>query len=249
MFVGRRMTRNVVTVTRNASVLHVRNVLREKDINQVPVVEGRRGVGVITDGDIRENSASPASTLSVHELNYLLSEMKAGDIMTRNPVTVGPETPIEEAAKILNEKRIGCLPVVQDGELVGIITTCDMLNVLLEVMGVGTRSSRIELSIPSDMGEICNIAGIVKGLGLSIISMVSTVNKTDPATRFSVLRVNTEDIRELCRALRGGGYRGTTKYEDNNHRAERQRAERDHWGLLALFFMQREPMKGEVLSV
>jgi acetoin utilization protein AcuB len=214
MFVGRRMTRNVVTVTKDMSVLHVRNLLREKDINQVPVVEGKKLIGIITDGDIRENSASPASTLSVHELNYLLSEMKAGDIMTRNPVTVSPETPVEEAAKVLNEKGIGCLPVVRNDELVGIITTCDMLNVLLEVMGVGTPSSRIELSIPGDMGEICNISGIVKGLGLSIISMVSTLNQNDPATRFSVLRVNTDDIRELCKALRGAGYKVTTKYEE-----------------------------------
>ena len=214
MYVGRRMTRNVVTVAKDASVLHVRNLLREKDINQVPVVDGKKVIGVITDGDIRENSASPASTLSVHELNYLLSEMKAGDIMTRNPVTVSPETPVEEAAKVLNEKGIGCLPVVSNDELVGIITTCDMLNVLLEVMGVGTPSSRIELSIPGDMGEICNIAGIVKGLGLSIISMVSTLNQNDPATRLTVLRVNTDDIRELCKAMRSAGYKVTTNYEE-----------------------------------
>jgi acetoin utilization protein AcuB len=208
------MTRNVITVSRDSSVLRVRNLLREKNINQVPVVEGKKVVGVITDGDIRENSASPASTLSIHELNYLLSEMKAGDIMTRNPATVSPETPVEEAARILNERKIGCLPVVKNDELVGIITTCDMLNVLLEVMGVGTPSSRIELSIASDMGEICNIAGIVKGLGLSIISMVSTLNRNDPATRFSVLRVNTDDIRELCKALRSAGYKVTTRYEE-----------------------------------
>jgi acetoin utilization protein AcuB len=214
MFVGRRMTRTVITVSRDSSVLHVRNLLREKNINQVPVVEGKKVVGIITDGDIRENSASPASTLSIHELNYLLSEMKAGDIMTRNPATVSPETPVEEAARILNERKIGCLPVVKNDELVGIITTCDMLNVLLEVMGVGTPSSRIELSIASDMGEICNIAGIVKDMGLSIISMVSTLNRNDPETRFSVLRVNTDDIRELCKALRSAGYKVTTRYEE-----------------------------------
>jgi acetoin utilization protein AcuB len=214
MFVGRRMTRTVITVSRDSSILHVRNLLREKNINQVPVVEGKKVVGIITDGDIRENSASPASTLSIHELNYLLSEMKAGDIMTRNPATVSPETPVEEAARILNERKIGCLPVVKNDELVGIITTCDMLNVLLEVMGVGTPSSRIELSIASDMGEICNIAGIVKDMGLSIISMVSTLNRNDPETRFSVLRVNTDDIRELCKALRSAGYKVTTRYEE-----------------------------------
>jgi len=214
MFVGRRMTRNVITVSRDSSVLRVRNLLREKNINQVPVVEGKKVVGVITDGDIRENSASPASTLSIHELNYLLSEMKAGDIMTRNPATVSPETPVEEAARILNERKIGCLPVVKNDELVGIITTCDMLNVLLEVMGVGTPSSRIELSIASDMGEISNIAGIVKDMGLSIISMVSTLNRNDPETRFSVLRVNTDNILELCKALRSAGYKVTTRYEE-----------------------------------
>ncbi len=214
MFVGRRMTQNVVTVTKDMSVLHVRNLLKEKDINQVLVVEGKKVIGVITDGDIRENSASPASTLSIHELNYLLSEMKARDIMTRNPLTVSPETPVEEAAKILNENNIGCLPVVRNDELAGIITTCDMLNVLLEVMGVGPPSSRIELSVSSDMGEICNIAGIVKDLGLSIISMVSTVNRNDPATRLSVLRVNTDDIRELCKTLRNSGYRVTTRYDE-----------------------------------
>jgi len=214
MYVGRRMTRNVVTVTRETSVLHVRNLLREKNINQVPVVEGKKVIGIITDGDIRENSASPASALAVHELNYLLSEMKAGDIMTRNPLTASPETPVEEAAKILNENNIGCLPVVKNGELAGIITTCDMLNVLLEVMGVGRPSSRIELTIPSDMGEICSIAGIVKDLGLSVISMVSAVNQNDPATRLSVLRVNTDDIRELCRTLREAGYKVTTRYEE-----------------------------------
>ncbi|MCX5834131.1 MAG: CBS domain-containing protein, partial [Deltaproteobacteria bacterium] len=121
MFVGRRMTRNVVTVTRDTSVLAVRNILHEHQFNQVPVVDGKKVVGIVTDGDIRENSASPASTLSVHELNYLLSEMKAGDIMTKDPITVTPETPIEEATEVINHHNIGSLPVVSKGELVGII--------------------------------------------------------------------------------------------------------------------------------
>jgi len=214
MFVGRRMTRNVVTVTRETSVLSVRNILQENQFNQVPVVDGKKVVGIITDGDIRENSASPASTLSVHELNYLLSEMKAGDIMTKDPITVSPETPVEAAAEIINRRNIGSLPVVSKGELVGIITTSDLLNVLLEVMGMGTPSSRIELTVPSDMGEMEKIAGIVKDRGLTIISMVSSVSKGDPGSRLAVIRVNTEDVRDLCKALRNAGYRVTTRYEE-----------------------------------
>ncbi|HOD35887.1 MAG TPA: CBS and ACT domain-containing protein [Syntrophales bacterium] len=214
MFVGRRMTRSVVTVTRETSVLAVRNILQEHQFNQVPVVDGKRVVGIITDGDIRENSASPASTLSVHELNYLLSEMKAGDIMTKDPVTVTPETPIEAAAEVINRRNIGSLPVVSGGELVGIIATSDLLNVLLEVMGMGTPSSRIELTVPSDMGELEKIAGIVKARGLTIISMVSSVSKGDPGSRLAVIRVNTEDVKDLCKALRDAGYRVTTRYEE-----------------------------------
>jgi acetoin utilization protein AcuB len=214
MFVGRRMTRNVVTVTRDMSILAVKNILHEHQFNQVPVVDGKKVVGIITDGDIRENSASPASTLSVHELNYLLSEMKAGDIMTKDPITVTPETPIEAATEIINRHNIGSLPVVSKGELVGIITTSDLLNVLLEVMGMGSPSSRIELAIPSDMGELEKIAGIVKARGFTIISMVSSVSKGDPASRLVVIRVNTEDVRDLCRTLREAGYRVTTRYEE-----------------------------------
>jgi len=214
MFVGRRMTRNVVTVTRDTSVLAVRNILHEHQFNQVPVVDGKKVVGIITDRDIRENSASPASTLSVHELNYLLSEMKAGDIMTKDPITVTPETSIEAATEIITRHNIGSLPVVSKGELVGIITTSDLLNVLLEVMGMGTPSSRIELTVPSDMGELEKIAGIVKARGLTIISMVSSVSKDDPGKRLAVIRVNTEDVRDLCKAMRDAGYRVTTRYEE-----------------------------------
>jgi len=208
------MTRNVVTVTRDTSVLAVRNILHEHQFNQVPVVDGKKVVGIITDRDIRENSASPASTLSVHELNYLLSEMKAGDIMTKDPITVTPETPIEAATEIITRHNIGSLPVVSKGELVGIITTSDLLNVLLEVMGMGTPSSRIELTVPSDMGELEKIAGIVKARGLTIISMVSSVSKDDPGKRLAVIRVNTEDVRDLCKAMRDAGYRVTTRYEE-----------------------------------
>jgi len=208
------MTRNVVTVTRDTSVLAVRNILHEHQFNQVPVVDGKKVVGIITDRDIRENSASPASTLSVHELNYLLSEMKAGDIMTKDPITVTPETSIEAATEIITRHNIGSLPVVSKGELVGIITTSDLLNVLLEVMGMGTPSSRIELTVPSDMGELEKIAGIVKARGLTIISMVSSVSKDDPGKRLAVIRVNTEDVRDLCKAMRDAGYRVTTRYEE-----------------------------------
>jgi acetoin utilization protein AcuB len=212
MFVGRRMTRNLITVTPDTSILKVKNLLNQYNIDQVPVVEGKNLVGVVTDRDIRENSASPASTLSIHELNYLLSEMKVGEIMTKKLYTVSPGTTIEDAVSLINEKRVNALPVVVGRELVGIITTCDMLNVLLEVMGVGTPSVRVELTLSSSMGEIRKIAGIVNDMGLRIISIVSTISREKENTRTTVIRVNANDSVELCRRFEEAGYAVTTDY-------------------------------------
>jgi len=212
MFVGRRMTRNVITVDKDTTVLKVRNLLREHNIDQVPVVDGKKLVGIITDKDIRQNAASPATTLAVHELNYLLSEMKAKDIMTRDLITVSPGTTIEEAALLINEKRINSLPVVLNEELVGIITTCDLLYVLLEFMGVDLESSRVEVIHSRISGEIAKLANIINSLGLTILSIVSTVNRQGEDTRTTLIRVNTDDNREVTRALEDAGYEVTNEY-------------------------------------
>jgi len=213
MFVGRRMTRNLITVTPGTSILKVKNLLKEYNIEQVPVVEGKKLVGIITDIDIRENSASPASTFSVHELNYLLSEMKAREVMTKKLHTVSPGTTIEEATKLINEKRVNSLPVVVNDELVGIITTCDMLNVLLEFMGMDTPSSRIELALSSDMGEIEKISSIINSMGLTIMSIVSTISSEKKEARTTVIRVNTYDVTDLCKVFKESGYKVTTEYK------------------------------------
>jgi len=212
MFVGNRMTRNLITVDKNANILKVKNVLKKHNIDQVPVVDNNKLVGIITDRDIRENSASPASTFSTHELNYLLSGMKAESIMTKKVFTVSPGTTIEAAAKIINEKRVNSLPVVVDNEPVGIITTCDLLNILLEFVGMDIPSSRVQLTLSSTMGDIARIASIVNDRGLTIMSIVSTMKKGDPSKRNAVIRVNTDNIKELCEAFEQAGYQATTEY-------------------------------------
>lgn len=212
MFVGNRMTRNLITVDKNTNILKVKNVLKKHDIDQVPVVDNNKLVGIITDRDIRENSASPASTFSTHELNYLLSEMKAESIMTKKVFTVSPGTTIEAAAKIINEKRVNSLPVVVNNEPVGIITTCDLLNILLEFVGMDIPSSRVQLTISSTMGDIARIASIVNDMGLMIMSIVSTIKKGDPSKRNVVIRVNTDNIKALCEAFEQAGYEATTEY-------------------------------------
>lgn len=213
MFVGNRMTRNLITVDKNTNILKVKNILKKHNIEQVPVVDSNKLVGIITDRDIRENSASPASTLSTHELNYLLSDMKAESIMTKKVFTVSPGTTIEAAAKIINEKRVNSLPVVVDNEPVGIITTCDLLDILLEFVGMDIPSSRVQLTISSTKGDIAKIAHIINDRGLTIMSIVSTMKKGDPSKRTAVIRVNTDNIKELCEAFKQAGYEAITEYK------------------------------------
>ncbi|MBN2398289.1 MAG: CBS domain-containing protein [Deltaproteobacteria bacterium] len=213
MFVGKRMSRNLITVTPDTSILKAKNLLKEHSVDQLPVVEGKRLVGIITDRDIRDNSPSSATTLSVHELNYLLSEMRVEKVMTRKVFTTTPGTTIEEAARLINEKHVNSLPVVAGDELVGLITTCDLLNVLLDFMGVhNTPSRRVQLRLSSDPGALAKIEGIINGMGLSIVSIISTIDKDNGNVRSTLVRVGTDNIDELRRTLEDAGYAVTDEY-------------------------------------
>ncbi len=213
MFVGKRMSRNLFTVTPETSILKAKNLLKEHHVDQLPVVDGKKLVGIITDRDIRDNSPSPATTLSIHELNYLLSEIKVEKVMTKKVFTATPGTAIEEAARLINEMHVNSLPVVAGDELVGLITTCDLLNVLLDFMGVhSTPSRRVQLKLSSNAGEIAKVAGILNGAGLTIVSIISTIDKDDSEVRSTLVRVGTDNGGELRRVLENAGYAVTDEY-------------------------------------
>ena len=118
------MTPNVVAVKPGTSLLKCRNLLKEKNIRRLPVVDdANKVVGIVSDRDVRGASPSKATTLEVHEMQYLLAELKAKDIMTPRPLTVKPDATVEEAALLMLDRKIGGLPVVNDeGTLVGIIS-------------------------------------------------------------------------------------------------------------------------------
>ncbi len=214
MFVGKRMARGLIMVTGDTSILKVKDLLEKHNIDQLPVVDGKKLVGIITDRDIRVNLPSPASTLSVHELNYLLSEMKTEDVMTRKVFTTTPGTTIEKAARLINNKHVNSLPVVAGDELVGLITTCDLLDVLLEFMGVhgDEPSGRVELRLSSNIGEIAKVASIINDMGMRIVSLVSTIDKDDSNVRPTLVRVDTDNTSELCRVLEDAGYTVIDEY-------------------------------------
>src|SRR5512146_96380 len=136
MLVGERMTRNPVTVTEDASIDDALHLMRERKVRRLPVLDtSGRMVGIVSDKDLLHASPSPATSLSVYELHYLLAKLVVKRVMSSPVITVSLNTPLEEAARIMADNKIGGLPVVDDGKLTGIITETDVFKLLIELLG------------------------------------------------------------------------------------------------------------------
>ena len=125
------MTRNPITITADTSLTEASRLMQDNDIRRLPVIKNGHVVGIVTWGDIREASASDATTLTIFELGYLLKKLQVERIMTRDPITVTPTTTITRAAQLMLEYKIGGLPVVENGKLVGILTESDVFRMLV----------------------------------------------------------------------------------------------------------------------
>ena len=153
MQIEKWMNQEVVTVSPGDSFRTAMTLIRQKGIRHLPVVDGKRLVGIVTDRDLRQASPSAATSLSIHELHYLLEKLTVQHIMTSQVITVRPEQTVEEAAMLLLGHRIGGLPVVRDGELVGIITETDILQAFLQLRGKGPLDIAASVVQIEDRGE------------------------------------------------------------------------------------------------
>ncbi|MGA2318803.1 MAG: CBS domain-containing protein [Thermodesulfobacteriota bacterium] len=168
------MTKNPVTVDSETLVMDAQKIMKENNVRRLPVVDKGKLLGIVTKHDILEASPSPATSLSVHELNYLLSKMKVKEIMKKNPVTLTPDTPFEEALKIGQEKKIGSFPVVENGKLVGIATESDIVRFLTRALGVREEGSRITIEgLGGKLGDLEKIISIVNQHNTIVLSMIS----------------------------------------------------------------------------
>jgi CBS domain-containing protein len=124
------MTPNPITITPQTTLPEAHRFMDEHNVRRLPVINKGKLVGIVTRGDIREAQASTATTLSVYELNYLLDRIPAKEFMAYEPITISPDATIGEAARLMLQHKIGGLPVVENGELVGIITETDFCRLL-----------------------------------------------------------------------------------------------------------------------
>jgi len=172
MLVRKKMNTNVITITQGERATVAKNILKEKNIRHLPVVAGKKLIGLVTSMDIRKAEASPVPSLGNHELNYLLDKITVGEIMTRNVITIFPDISVEEAATLLHDNKIGCLPVMEDGTLVGMLTENDVMEILIDVMGMKEKGSRMEIMVDGKPGALADLTRIIHGqsaLGLVLL--------------------------------------------------------------------------------
>lgn len=166
MLVRDRMSKNPITTNPTASVPDALKVMQGSKIRQLPVLdEHSRLVGIVSLVDLFRVSPSPATSLSVWEVDYLLEKITVEKVMTREVITVTEDTPVEEAGRIMADNKISGLPVMRDGELVGIITESHLFNVLLELFGARTSGVRIMAKIPHEAGVLAKITSAIASVG------------------------------------------------------------------------------------
>lgn len=180
MSVKHWMTNDVITVKADTSLLKCRSLMKEKNIRRVPVVDDENHViGIISDRDVKGASPSKATALEVHEMQYLLAEIKAKDIMTPSPVTVKPDTTVENAAVLMVDRKIGGLPVVNDdGRLVGIITDQDIFKVLIDITGARLGGLYVALEVDDKPGAMRPVFDTLREQGARISSVLSRTPET-----------------------------------------------------------------------
>ena len=137
MYVREKMNRNIITITPDQSLQMARERMHKHGIRRLPVVEHGKLIGIITDRDVRQAWASPATSLATHELLYLLDRLTVAEVMTSKAFTVTPDTPLVEAARLLRDHKIGGLPVLEGSQVVGMITGTDLLEAFIEMFGAG----------------------------------------------------------------------------------------------------------------
>jgi len=198
MYVSDWMTKKVVILYPDDYLSDAIAMMREHEIRHLPVVKNDKLKGILSDRDIKEYSPSKATTLDVYELHYLLAKTKVSDVMKHKVITVSPDMPVEEAAMILLDRNIGCLPVLEQGSLVGIITDKDIFRALVDITGVRHGGNRVCVTIEDRPGSIKEVADIVRKHNFRIQGILTSYEGVREGYRRVVIRTKgTGDYNKM----------------------------------------------------
>jgi acetoin utilization protein AcuB len=203
MFVRDRMTKHPLTISEDQSLSGAHRYMEEQSVRHLPVVN-RAGamVGLVTEDDLLRAEPSGATSLSVWEIHSLLDRVPVKEVMIRKIITTTEDTPIEEAAHLMLEHKIGCLPVLRDGTLVGIITESDMFRTFMELFAARQKGLRITMEVPDREGELAKVAQAIADQG-GYIAACGTFMSEDPSRWGLVFKVRQVDRTTLTEAFSG----------------------------------------------
>ncbi len=208
MLVRQWMKANPKTVMPETSISTAMNKMKEWNVRRFPVVNADHVVvGFLTEGDCLKASPSEATSLSKHEINYLLEQVKVKDVMSKKIISISPDMLVEEAILIMRKNNIGGIPVVEDGKLVGIITEADVFDAFIDILGAGQPGVRMTLELDDRSGVLAEVASLVSGTVGNITSIAEYHNNHNGKV-YLLLRFtgSREQADQLEQALKDNGH-------------------------------------------
>lgn len=205
MYVKNYMSTDLVTITPDTTVIKALDLMRQHDIHRLPVVVKGQLVGLLTESVIAKNSPSTATSLSVHELNYLLNKTTAADIMIRRVITTSPDALLEQAASEMRNMDVGVLVVMDQAQLVGIITDKDIFEAFIDINGYYTPGTRFVVEVVDDKAGILEDIGETTAKHNWSITQMNVYHLDDKTN--VVVHVDTQDSEEVARVFQEKGYK------------------------------------------
>ena len=200
MFVKARMTPNPVTVTPDVSISEAFSIMKERQFRRIPVVQGGKLIGIVTEKELQQVSPSKATSLSVFELNYLLEKTTIKDAMRKDPIPVQDDDLIQKAALLMRTNKVGALPVMHGDKLVGIITESDIFDAFIDTMGFRNPGVRLDLCLRDPGGDIPAVTQVISQAGGKISHL------TMYGDGELVVRISEERSEAVIKALTDAGF-------------------------------------------
>ncbi|HET9224796.1 MAG TPA: CBS and ACT domain-containing protein [Roseiflexaceae bacterium] len=196
MLIRERMSQSVNYVTPETSVADALNFMKSQQVRRLPVLKRDKLVGIVSDKDLLNASPPRGTSLSAWELTYLLGKLTIGEIMSREVLTVTEDMPIEEAARIMADHKIGGLPVMRNGEVVGMITETDLFKTFLEMMGARRHGVRLTVLVPEEPGQLARLTEAIASIGGNILALGTFVGE-HPSNRMVTCKIDGVELERV----------------------------------------------------
>lgn len=195
MIVKEVMRTNVICASSDTKATEVKNMMTENNVSKLPVVDNGKLVGIVTKNDLLKAEPSSATTLDMFEISYLLSKLTVKKIMNTKVISVGPNEVVEEAARIMVDNKISCLPVVDGDALIGIITKSDLFHMFTEMFGAREKGVRVVALVNDAPGVLAKVAKEISDLNANIISAVTTKQEIDNKIMLTIKATGLDEAK------------------------------------------------------